>query len=86
MAQGHTAYSLTGGQGGVLINDTAAHSEGTFMTIKAVNDAAAVISSSGTISNIADFDVDLTIGAGHSIEGSFEQITLASGSVIAYFR
>ena len=86
MAQGSTAYSLTAGQGGVLINDTAAHTEGTFMSIQAVGDAAAVISSSGTTSNITDFDPDITISAGQTIYGTFESITLASGAVIAYFR
>tara|TARA_Y100000817_G_scaffold314959_1_gene316473 strand:- start:20375 stop:20635 length:261 start_codon:yes stop_codon:yes gene_type:complete len=86
MAQGHTAYSLTGGQGSVFINDTAAHTEGTFMAIQAVGDAAAAINNSGTTSNITDFDANITISAGQTIYGTFESITLASGAVIAYFR
>ena len=56
------------------------------MSIQAVGDAAAVISSSGTTSNITDFDADITISAGQTIYGTFESITLASGAVIAYFR
>jgi hypothetical protein len=86
MAQGQVAYSLTGGNGSVFINDTAAHSEGTFMAIQAVNGAAAVINNSGTTSNITDFDATITIDSGQTIYGDFAQITLSSGAVMAYFR
>jgi len=51
-----------------------------------VGGAAAVINNSGTSSNITDLDVTLTIDSGQIIYGSFSQITLSSGAVLAYYR
>ena len=85
MAQGQTAYSLTGGNGSILINSTAA-TTGSFMAVQAVGGAAAVINNSGTSSNITDLDVTLTIDSGQIIYGSFSQITLSSGAVLSYYR
>tara|TARA_R110002051_G_scaffold154782_3_gene226956 strand:+ start:11502 stop:11759 length:258 start_codon:yes stop_codon:yes gene_type:complete len=85
MAQGQTAYSLTGGNGGKLINDTGTHT-GSWQTIQAVNGAAAVLNHAGTICNIEDFDANTTIDSGQELYGKFTQITLNSGSVIAYKR
>ncbi len=85
MGQGATASSLTAVNGGIFINDTAAHT-GSFMAVQAVGDAAAAINNSGTTSNIDDFDANITISAGQTIYGRFSQITLASGAVIAYKR
>jgi len=85
MGQGATASSLTAINGGKFINDTAAHA-GDFMAIQVVGDAAAVISNSGTTSNIDDFDADITLSAGQTMYGRFAQITLASGEVVAYKR
>ena len=82
MGQGATAYSLTAGNGGIFINDTSAHA-GDFMSIMAVGDAAAVISST-SVSNITDFDI--TISAGQTLYGRFDSVTLASGEVVAYNR
>ena len=82
MAQGQTAYSLTGGNGSILINDTATHT-GSFMAIQAVGGAAAVLSTD-TTGNITDFDVTITIDSGQIIYGSFSAVDLASGSVLAY--
>ncbi len=84
MGQGATAYSLTAGNGGIFINDTSAHT-GDFMSIMAVGDAAAVISST-SVSNITDFDADITISAGQTLYGRFDSVTLASGEVVAYNR
>ena len=84
MGQGATAYSLTAGNGGIFINDTSAHA-GDFMSIMAVGDAAAVISST-SVSNITDFDADITISAGQTLYGRFDSVTLASGEVVAYDR
>ena len=85
MAQGQTAYSLTGGNGSTLIDDTSAHT-GSFMAVQAVGGAAAVINNSGTTSNVADLDTTLQIDSGQIIYGTFSQIPLSSGAVLAYSR
>tara|TARA_R100001530_G_scaffold92255_1_gene64075 strand:- start:396 stop:653 length:258 start_codon:yes stop_codon:yes gene_type:complete len=85
MAQGQTAYSLTGGNGSTLIDDTSAHT-GSFMAVQAVGGAAAVIGNTYTTSNITDFDTTLQIDSGQIIYGTFSQITLSSGAVLAYSR
>ena len=85
MGQGATASCETAINGGKYINDTAAHA-GDFMGIQVVGDAPAVISSSGSTSNIDDFDVDITLSAGQTMYGRFAQITLVAGEVVAYKR
>ena len=85
MGQGATAFSITGGNGGVLIDDTAAHT-GSFFAIQAVGGAAAVINNSGTTSNIDDFDATITIDSGQTVYGRYTSITLSSGKVIAYTK
>tara|TARA_Y100000593_G_scaffold77832_1_gene144240 strand:- start:509 stop:766 length:258 start_codon:yes stop_codon:yes gene_type:complete len=85
MAQGQVAYSLTGGNGSVFINDTSTHT-GPFMAIQAVNGAQAVINPTSTQSNIDDFDANLTIDSGQTVYGQFANCTLVSGAVLAYYR
>ena len=85
MAQGQVAYALPGGNGGVLINDTATHT-GPYMAIQAVNGGQAVLNPTSITSNIEDFDVNLTIDSGQTIYGDFANCTLVSGAVIAYYR
>lgn len=72
--------------GGKLINDTAAHT-GPFVAITALSDtdtAAATIDASDTTSNITDLDVDTVIPQGMTIFGTFSEIKLTGGTVIAY--
>jgi hypothetical protein len=72
--------SALGGCGSVYVDDAAAH-VGTFIAIMALE--AAVISTA-TISNIDDFDADITLDAGMTIFGSFSSVTLTSGKVVVY--
>ena len=85
MGQGATAFSITGGNGGISIDDTSAHL-GSFFAIQAVGGAAAVINNSGTVSNIEDFDVPVQIDSGQTVYGRFTSITLSSGKVWAYIK
>ena len=85
MGQGATAFSITGGNGGVFIDDTDAHA-GSFFAVQAVGGAAAVINNSGTTSNIDDFDATITIDSGQTIYGRFTAVKLSSGKAIAYTK
>lgn len=79
-------YILTGGNGGVLIDDTTANSNGPFMAIQAVGGSGATLDVSGmTGSNIADFDADFSIPDGATIYGRFPIVQLTAGKVIAYY-
>lgn len=84
MAQ--NSYILTGGNGGVLIDDTNANTNGPFIAIQAVGGSGATIDVSGmTTSNIDDFDADFTIPDGATIYGRFPSVQLTAGKVIAYY-
>ena len=83
MGQGATAYSLTGGNGGVVITTTDT-TTGNFQSISVIGDAAAVISATGTESNLTGFSSDMTLSAGQTMGGRFTAIKLASGEVVAH--
>lgn len=77
-------YTGNDTDGGIFIQDTAAHS-GAFNSILAVSAAVANLTNSTGRPGI---DGDLSavpIPAGTTIRGNFASITLASGKVIAYF-
>tara|TARA_R100000234_G_scaffold115117_1_gene90822 strand:- start:412 stop:669 length:258 start_codon:yes stop_codon:yes gene_type:complete len=83
MGQGATAYSLTGGNGGVVITTTDT-TTGDFQSITVVGDAPAVVSATGTVSNLTGFSSDMTLSAGQTLVGRFTAIKLASGEVVAH--
>ena len=83
MGQGATAYSLTGGNGGVGITTTDT-TTGDFQSITVVGDAPAVVSATGTVSNLTGFSSDMTLSAGQTLVGRFTAIKLASGEVVAH--
>ena len=83
MGQGATAYSLTGGNGGVVITTTDT-TTGDFQSITVVGDAPALVSATGTVSNLTGFSSDMTLSAGQTLVGRFTAIKLASGVVVAH--
>ena len=83
MGQGATAYSLTGGNGGVVITTTDT-TTGDFQSITVVGDAPAVVSATGTVSNLTGFSSDMTLSAGQTLVGRFTAIKLASGEGVAH--
>ena len=72
-----------GGCGAIYIDDQATHT-GNFSAITAVGTADAVLANATSVSDIADFDADITIPKGVTIFGNFTTIDLTSGKVIAY--
>lgn len=92
---GQVDYSLTGGNGGVFIDDTSGHvastatdTSGRWLAIQAIEtsvlDASEMGTSSSYACNIADFDADMTLTAGATLYGRFENCRLVSGKVVAY--
>ena len=85
-----TRQTISKGQNGfTLINDTSAHTppdnSNFFSVIQAVGAANAVINNTGTtVSNAVDFDANITLASGETLDGQFSQITLVSGAVVAY--
>jgi hypothetical protein len=78
---GRTGDTSVANCGGVLIDDTAVHSDNLF-SITALSET--VINNSGTTSKIADLDTNITIPAGVTIFGQFKAIQLVSGTIIGY--
>ena len=74
--------------GGEFISDTASHT-GRWFSIVAMEDTT-ITSISGNIEGISDITTGgsspLTLSANTALYGAYEEITLATGSVIAYNR
>ena len=81
-------YRGVGLNGGEFISDTSSHS-GRWFSIVAMEDTT-VTTISGNINNISDLTTGgsspLTLSANTALYGAFDEITLATGSVIAYNR
>jgi len=81
-------YRGVGLNGGKFISDTASHT-GRWFSIVAMEDTT-ITSISGNIEGISDLTAGgsspLTLGANTALYGAFDEITLATGSVIAYNR
>ncbi len=81
-------YRGVGLNGGKFISDTASHT-GRWFSIVAMEDTT-ITSISGNIEGISDITAGgsspLTLSANTALYGAFEEITLATGSVIAYNR
>ena len=81
-------YRGVGLNGGKFISDTASHT-GRWFSIVAMEDTT-ITSISGNIEGISDIIVGgsspLTLSANTALYGAFDEITLATGSVIAYNR
>ena len=81
-------YRGVGLNGGKFISDTASHT-GRWFSIVAMEDTT-ITSISGNIEGISDITAGgsspLTLGANTALYGAFDEITLATGSVIAYNR
>lgn len=81
-------YRGVGLNGGKFISDTASHT-GRWFSIVAMEDTT-ITSISGNIDGISDITAGgsspLTLSANTALYGAFEEITLATGSVIAYNR
>ena len=87
MADKYTAYALTGGNGGILIDDTSAHTltEGKYAAITAL-DGSVVLDASemSSGSNWEDFDADLAVPQGVTVYGRFSTVQLTGGTAVAY--
>ena len=81
-------YRGVGLNGGKFISDTASHT-GRWFSIVAMEDTT-ITSISGNIEGISDLTAGgsspLTLGANTALYGAFDEITLATGSIIAYNR
>lgn len=81
-------YRGVGLNGGEFISNTASHT-GRWFSIVAMEDTT-IASISGNIENISDLTTTgpsvLTLSANTALYGAFDEITLATGSVIAYNR
>lgn len=81
-------YRGVGLNGGKFISDTASHT-GRWFSIVAMEDTT-ITSISGNIEGISDITAGgsspLTLSANTALYGAFDEITLATGSVIAYNR
>ena len=81
-------YRGVGLNGGEFISDTASHT-GRWFSIVAMEDTT-ITSISGNIEGISDITTGgsspLTLSANTALYGAYEEITLATGSVIAYNR
>ena len=81
-------YRGVGLNGGEFISDTTSHTGRWFSIVALENTSITTIS--GNIDNISDLTTGgsspLTLGANTALYGAFDEITLASGSVIAYNR
>lgn len=81
-------YRGVGLNGGKFISDTASHT-GRWFSIVAMEDTT-ITSISGNIEGISDITASgsspLTLSANTALYGAFEEITLATGSAIAYNR
>jgi hypothetical protein len=81
-------YRGVGLNGGEFISDTTSHT-GRWFSIVALEDTT-ITTISGNIDNISDLTTGglstLTLGANTALYGAFDEITLATGSVIAYNR
>lgn len=81
-------YRGVGLNGGKFISNTASHT-GRWFSIVAMEDTT-ITSISGNIDGISDITAGgsspLTLSANTALYGAFEEITLATGSVIAYNR
>lgn len=81
-------YRGVGLNGGKFISNTASHT-GRWFSIVAMEDTT-ITSISGNIEGISDITAGgsspLTLSANTALYGAFEEITLATGSVIAYNR
>ena len=81
-------YRGVGLNGGKFISDTASHT-GRWFSIVATEDTT-IASISGNIEGISDLTAGgsspLTLSTNTALYGAFDEITLATGSVIAYNR
>lgn len=81
-------YRGVGLNGGKFISNTASHT-GRWFSIVAMEDTT-ITSINGNIDGISDITAGgsspLTLSANTALYGAFEEITLATGSVIAYNR
>jgi hypothetical protein len=81
-------YRGVGLNGGKFISDTASHT-GRWFSIVAMENTT-ITSISGNIEGISDIIVGgsspLTLSVNTALYGAFDEITLATGSVIAYNR
>jgi hypothetical protein len=81
-------YRGVGLNGGKFISDTASHT-GRWFSIVAMEDTT-ITSISGNIEGISDLTAGgsspLTLSTNTALYGAFDEITLATGSVIAYNR
>jgi hypothetical protein len=81
-------YRGVGLNGGKFISDTASHT-GRWFSIVAMENTT-ITSISGNIEGISDIIVGgsspLTLSTNTALYGAFDEITLATGSVIAYNR
>ena len=81
-------YRGVGLNGGKFISNTASHT-GRWFSIVAMEDTTST-SISGNIDGISDITAGgsspLTLSANTALYGAYEEITLATGSVIAYNR
>ena len=76
-------YNLSGGNGSLYINDTAAHT-GEFFAVQCT-EATVFADLTGNMENESALITDATsLAAGTVIYGRFTSIDLASGAVIAY--
>ena len=81
-------YRGVGLNGGEFISNTASHT-GRWFSIVALENTT-ITSISGNIENISDLTTGgsspLTLSANTALYGAFDEITLATGSVIVYNR
>jgi len=77
------SYQLQGQQGGVVLAGTS--TQGQFRWIQVINDAVFDDLVSTNIENAQSDLVGITIPAGVGIGGSFTNISLSAGVVIAYY-
>ncbi len=82
-------YRGVGLNGGEFISDTASHT-GRWFSIVSTDDSTQITSISGNITNLSDATTGggstLTLTKNTALYGAFDEITLATGSVIAYNR
>lgn len=81
-AQSLTVFEARGGKGSLYIADTAAH-VGDFTNFQVITDA--VVAAIGNVDPQGATGVSITAKAGTTIYGRFSSLTLASGSVQAFY-
>tara|TARA_R100001443_G_scaffold117120_2_gene140034 strand:- start:2839 stop:3129 length:291 start_codon:yes stop_codon:yes gene_type:complete len=80
---GNNTRSLTSPRSSKFIDDDSQHI-GTFQAVLAITDAVVDVTDCVFGSSMETYDADFTLPKGVTIYGSFETLSLESGSVIAY--